>query len=251
MSGEFANKPGWLNPVSWIARLVFDYCLWRRADENIYRQDGVLYLRRWHLVRNRWGNVYIHQMIENDDRTVHDHPWWSLSLVLGGTYRDWRLVPCRGPAKRPGDIYLPYRPAGGSTAWGAAGWLLGRLYGPGAVILRRPEYAHRLELAHGAQRHSVWTLFMTGPKCREWGFYAAKGWMHWKAYLYNQPSRRVRVAIQGENWTRAGRIVGAARNPEKAIAAAEAQGYRVMEEEAGWVVRKRVDGDWVVAVYPD
>ncbi|CAN0516096.1 unnamed protein product, partial [Scytosiphon promiscuus] len=28
----------------------------------------------------------------------------------------------------------------------------------------------------------VWSLFITGPKYREWGFRTAGGWMHWKEF---------------------------------------------------------------------
>jgi hypothetical protein len=28
----------------------------------------------------------------------------------------------------------------------------------------------------------VWTLFVTGPRVRSWGFWCAHGWRHWKTF---------------------------------------------------------------------
>ncbi|MDZ7823006.1 MAG: hypothetical protein U5K75_02470 [Ahrensia sp.] len=44
------------------------------------------YMRRWFIIpRNRWFNIYLHEIVRSDDdRALHDHPWWSLSLVLDG-----------------------------------------------------------------------------------------------------------------------------------------------------------------------
>lgn len=46
--------------------------------------DG--YLGRWFIIpRNRWFNVYLHRFTgSDDDRALHDHPWWSLSIMLAG-----------------------------------------------------------------------------------------------------------------------------------------------------------------------
>ena len=28
-----------------------------------------------------------------------------------------------------------------------------------------------------------WSLFITGPKLRTWGFWCPKGWMHWEKFV--------------------------------------------------------------------
>src|SRR3546814_10878289 len=43
---------------------------------------------------------------------------------------------------------------------------------PGTITFRRAAAAHRLDLAEDiqGQRIPCWTLFITGPRIREWGF---------------------------------------------------------------------------------
>jgi hypothetical protein len=119
------------------------------------------YLLRWWLIpRNRWFNVYLHQMLRDDDpRALHDHPWVNVSIVLKGGYWEHRK-----------DQWPVWR-------------------GPGAVVLRRAIVAHRLTLAPGAG--PSWSLFLTGPNVREWGFHCPKGWRHWKDFCAPGDSGRV------------------------------------------------------------
>jgi DNA-binding transcriptional LysR family regulator len=108
------------------------------------------YLRRWWVIpRNRFFNVYLHHIRHSDDdRALHDHPWWNLSILLRGSY-------------------VEHTPAGE------------RLRRAGSLVLRRPEAAHRLEVTGG----EVWTLFITGPTCREWGFHCPAGWVPWRLFV--------------------------------------------------------------------
>jgi hypothetical protein len=97
------------------------------------------YLRRWWLIpRNRWFNVYLHQFLRSDDdRAQHDHPWCNVSILLRGQY-------------------LEHAQSGAP-----------RLRRAGSVVFRRPTTRHIIELAAG----ECWTLFITGPTVREWGFW--------------------------------------------------------------------------------
>ncbi|MDN5849106.1 MAG: hypothetical protein L0H63_05630, partial [Nitrococcus sp.] len=45
--------------------------------------------------------------------------------------------------------------------------------------LRRARSAHRLALIDA---EPVITLFITGPRVREWGFHCPQGWRHWRAF---------------------------------------------------------------------
>ena len=48
--------------------------------------DGSEYLvRRYLLPRNKFLNIYLHKFLgSDDDRALHDHPWYSISCVLKG-----------------------------------------------------------------------------------------------------------------------------------------------------------------------
>ena len=47
-----------------------------------------------------------------------------------------------------------------------------------SLVWRRPTDSHRLELTPTAEgsREPVWTLFVTGPYLRRWGFHCPQGW---------------------------------------------------------------------------
>mgnify|MGYP000066528385 CR=1 FL=1 len=47
--------------------------------------------------------------------------------------------------------------------------------------------AHRIELVAGP----VWTLFLTGPFRREWGFHCPQGWRHWRDFTSGANGERV------------------------------------------------------------
>jgi len=113
------------------------------------------YLRRWWLIpRNRFFNVYLHCIRkDDDDRALHDHPWWNVSILLKGSYRE----------------HMPH----GS-----------RVLSAGSIRARGALAAHRLEVVSGP----VWTIFITGPRIREWGFHCPQGWRHWQDFT-NQADR--------------------------------------------------------------
>lgn len=134
---------------------IVDRVTRRDPDFIIGRSDGP-YLRRWWVIpRNRWFNVYLHNIIRSDDdRALHDHPWWNVSIILRGGYIE----------------VLPTRGATVTTKWRA----------PGCLVLRGPLSPHRLVISPFSE--PVWTLFITGPRLRDWGFWCPNGWIHWRAF---------------------------------------------------------------------
>lgn len=112
------------------------------------------YMRRWWIIpRNRFFNIYLHQMLhDDDDRALHDHPWWSLSLCLRGVI---------------GEVYADGK------------YHCTRMIRRGKIVPRSGRAAHRLTLPEG----EAWTLFITGPRFREWGFHCPKGWLHWSEFV--------------------------------------------------------------------
>lgn len=94
----------------------------------------------------------------NDDgQALHDHPWWGLSFVLYGGYFERWVDP------RPGQVPWQY------CLWWA----------PGSVIFRSAVHRHRITLREGKP---CWTLFVTGPRVREWGFWCPQGFVHWRDF---------------------------------------------------------------------
>lgn len=123
------------------------------------------YLRRhWLLPRNKFFNVYVHEFLRSDDdRAHHDHPWlFNASWLIYGEYVEHTIT-------AGGAMVLTQRKAGDfKFRWGKA--------------------PHRLELA-GMRLPGLcneipcWTVFITGPRIREWGFYCMqRGWVHWKKF---------------------------------------------------------------------
>jgi hypothetical protein len=128
-----------------------------RAPDFIIGPADDAYLLRWYVIpRNRWFNIYLHHFKRSDDdRALHDHPWINMSILLTGSYLE----------HMPGGVVKlrhPWRP-----------WAFWRL------PMRRATAAHRVELIDG---NPVWTLFLTGPKIREWGFLCPQGWIHWTLF---------------------------------------------------------------------
>jgi hypothetical protein len=127
-------------------------------------KTGELYLRRWRIVQTPWFSLFLHKIATPDkDRDLHDHPWPFLSLVLRGGY-DERLAIDAAEAAING-----YRPL---TEVARRGWL--------SIGLRRATTAHRITRLH---RTPTWTLVLTGPRRRSWGFYTESGYVDWKRYL--------------------------------------------------------------------
>lgn len=124
------------------------------------------YMLRWFILpRNRWLNVYLHKfMRDDDDRALHDHPWWFVSLMLWGSYVETR------PA-RSWEPLAYYRRREGWFRDFRRGWL--------SIVYRRATDQHRVSLDNG----HCWTLVITGPKVRTWGFWCPKGFVPWDEFV--------------------------------------------------------------------
>lgn len=139
---------------------------WRKV-----RAEGDLparpFLLRWFVFpKNRWCNVYLHCFIRDDeDRALHDHPWANLSLLLAGQYIECTI------------------PAGGVNRH--------ELFRAGDLKFRHATDAHCIRLTSQLPTHwydvgdwlsrtdgkwCCWSLFITGPVRRKWGFHCPGGW---------------------------------------------------------------------------
>lgn len=135
----------------------------RRAPDFVIGGAERTYLRRWWLIpRNPLFNVYLHHFLRSDDdRALHDHPWSSMSILLRGAYTEHTID--------AGGIHRRQVLQAGDVRLRASG-----------------RFAHRIELHAGA----CWTLFVTGPRYREWGFHCpARGWVHWSDFTAARAGR--------------------------------------------------------------
>lgn len=115
-------------------------------------------LNRWYVwPRNRFVNLYLHQFLRSDDDfALHDHPWlFNASRIVKGFYFENTI--------KEGGVYYRDRREEGSWKF---------RWGPSP---------HRVELdVVDGKNQECWTLFMTGPIVREWGFHCPKRWMSFK-----------------------------------------------------------------------
>lgn len=104
-------------------------------------------------------NVFLHKFLKGDPDDVHDHPWSYFTLILLGGYYEW----------------IPQFNPDGTTSCEICKWR-----GPGHFRICSPNSYHRIELKAGV---TPWTLFMPGPKQREWGFLVNNKWIQHEQYL--------------------------------------------------------------------
>lgn len=138
-----------------LANLIIDR-ISRRVADFVIGSSPQPYLLRWYVIpRNRFFNIYLHCFLRSDDdRALHDHPWSNLSILLRGRYVEHTIA--------AGGIHV-------RREYRAGNWKL-RVSGCAA---------HRLELVDGP----CWTLFITGPKYRTWGFHCPQqGWIPWQRF---------------------------------------------------------------------
>lgn len=94
------------------------------------------YLKRWVLVMFGYALRLHHWTNSDDPRHFHDHPWWMVILVLRGGYVD--ISP-------DGEDRLSL----------------------GSLRFRKADHKHTVRVDDGG----CWSLLLTGPKSRKWGFW--------------------------------------------------------------------------------
>jgi len=131
---------------------------------------GDLYMERaWLLSKfsiDEFAGVRIHRIARSDiDRHLHDHPGWSLSIVLrGGYFEELPLEPRADLARWTDGQEQTYQ------VWRA----------PGDVVYREAADRHRIVIPEGQESLS---LFVIGPTVHKWGFYTEAGKVAWEDYL--------------------------------------------------------------------
>lgn len=134
--------------AAWFERIEHQ----RPPDFIIGGREAPYMLRWWLIPRNPVFNVYLHKFLRSDDdRALHDHPWVNMSYLLKGEYVEHMIL--------------------------AGGVCSAKRYTAGCVKFRRARTAHRIEIDQ-----PCWSLFITGPVVREWGFHCPRGWRSWKIF---------------------------------------------------------------------
>lgn len=163
--------------------IIGDQRRWRATEPNALPVRKP-FLLRWFVSGRKahsgegWGNRYLHQFIRDDeDRALHDHPWWSLGLILGGQYIE-HTIDAGGIHKqqmlRAGDMKLR------SPSYAHRVALTSQFVATdGTPILGRcPERAPNTPawVESDPTRCPSWSLFVTGPVRRKWGFHCRDAW---------------------------------------------------------------------------
>ena len=137
-------------------RIVMD-----RVENEPYLERYYLFLRE----RERFPfNIFLHKFLKSDPDDVHDHPWPYATLILKGGYWEW--IPHFDTVGRKTGEYQVWR-------------------GPGHFRISKANSFHRIELDPDI---TAWTLFMPGPKQRDWGFLVKNKWIQWEQYLKQRKS---------------------------------------------------------------
>lgn len=149
----------------WLRKLIHG-----QPHQVIPNRHGDPYLRRWYLIpRNSVLNVYLHHFqSSDDDRALHDHPWWFVSLILRGGYievsesAEGKMTAlCRTSVL---DVRSPF--------WRRC------------IAFRPATYRHRVVLATSSDEDAgqpCWTLIVTGRRVRIWGFWCKEQLDPWNA----------------------------------------------------------------------
>lgn len=177
--------------------------LFKRPPDEIISGDAP-YLLRWYIYRGKRFKIYLHKFVGDDiDRAVHDHPWPSVSIILKGSYIEHTPIQYRN---RDDSLNRPKTNT--------------RLFKRFSIIKRSAAYQHRIELIKDSGymfdcdsppeysiNHETYdyapgvtfyelprpctTLFITGRKEREWGFWCPQGFIRWQDFVDPKNSGKV------------------------------------------------------------
>lgn len=123
------------------------------------RESKEPYMIRYYLKNFRpFGRIVMHNVLRSDIDGLHDHPWGFQSFIIRGGY--WETY-----KREDGEIVREWRE-------------------PGYSATRTSEFLHRLEVDSEKAGTETWTLFMMGPREKDWGFIDEdEKWIQWEEYL--------------------------------------------------------------------
>lgn len=159
-----------------ILKHVINDIISERDPNQIIARNGDTYLNRWMLGRKmqvpkyenpydfvRYGlmsseieNIYIHQFVRGDREDPHCHPWPNISIIIDGYYTEHIY-----------DIDSNFIESIHAM--------------PGDIIFRQANAVHAIV---DASPYCT-TLFISGPKEKDWGFYKDGQFIRNEAYPIN------------------------------------------------------------------
>lgn len=154
----------------------------RLPDFVVGGHDNPYLLRWWLIPRNPVFNIYVHKFLrDDDDRALHDHPWFWCSIVLRGKYVEHTI--------RAGGVHRSVIRAAGSVRM-ASPWRAHRVALLAAWWMSDDfDDACAAWFDHPDMRAPCWTLFITGPRLRNWGFHCPeRGWVPWQKFTAAEDS---------------------------------------------------------------
>lgn len=123
--------------------------------KEIRSKKGELHFKRWQIWSTRWFNIYLHYINKADeDKHLHDHPWSFWSIILKGGYIESAAdVGSAVPTKitKRGFLHMAYR---------------------------NKHTPHMISVLE----HPTYSLVITGPGGRKWGYTTEDGWKDHENY---------------------------------------------------------------------
>lgn len=142
-----------------VVRWCYRYA--ERDADFVIRNGERAYLLRWYVLpRNPICNLYLHLILGDDiGRDLHTHPWlFFVSWMLDGAYVE--------------ESFSTQRT-----------YIREQTFRAGAVLVRGPFMAHRLEVSRVGLPGAAMTLVLTGPVVKSWGFWTREGFVNHREYL--------------------------------------------------------------------
>lgn len=151
--------------TEWLAERLVKFARRKiqKAPSFVIGQDGDPYMKRWWVIpRNRLLNIYLHEFVRSDDpRALHDHPWASCSIALGEVSKEYY---------RWGEMIEIYNDKNEVEQTRPVSF--------GSIVFRGGKFAHRMVVPYPG----FCTIFITGPRFRDWGFLCPSGWTRWQDF---------------------------------------------------------------------
>lgn len=150
-------KRAYLRALFWLAKFITRRVCHKRGPDLVIGPRNTPYLLRWRLLpKNPIFEIFIHQFYNSDDdRALHDHPFFFASWMLIGHYIEHTI--------KYGGTYHKRR------------------FNAGCFRLCTPWKTHRLEV--DPEDPPMTVFFVLGPSIRKWGFHCTNGWIHWKKFV--------------------------------------------------------------------